>query len=273
MGLIVNFSDFENISASGLSLNDYIIGYKSGPNREIRTTIADLINFLESASANDLYLVLSPNSAKWNSTYSTVNSLSDSWEESAFITPLQVASGSWNSVYSTTQTNSSFWSEAYTNLVNNSANYLSAVDLSLLATTSSNWDSVYTSVSNNSAKYESAYTTLNANSSTWNYVSVLSTDATFLSISADNFDLYINKILNVRSGSNLRINLESSLPAGFNMVILNESTNNVTLTSSVDGVYKSFGTVLSGSQGSKTLYSSATVYKFGNDIFAIGSLV
>ena len=159
MGLIVNFSDFENISASGLSLNDYIIGYKSGPNREIRTTIADLINFLESASANDLYLVLSPNSAKWNSTYTTVNSLSDSWEESAFITPLQVASASWDSVYSTTQTNSSFWSDAYTNLVNNSANYLSAADLSLLATTSASWDSVYSTTNTNSSNWNYTYNT------------------------------------------------------------------------------------------------------------------
>jgi len=273
MGLIVNFSDFENISASGLSLNDYIIGYKSGPNREIRTTIADLINFLESASANDLYLVLSPNSAKWNSAYSTVNSLSDSWEESVYITPLQNASGSWDSayntlnansaagisVYSTVKDNSGYWNESYTNLVNNSASYLGAVDLSLVATTSSSWNS--------------AYSTLNANSANWTNVSVISTDATFLSISADNFDIYVGKILNVRSGSDLRIDFESSLPAGFNLSVLNETTNNVTLTSSVDSVFKSFGTVLSGSNGSKTLYSSATVYKYGANVFAIGSLV
>ena len=49
-------------------------------------------------------------SAKWNSTYSTVNSLSDTWEESVLITPLQVASGSWDSVYSTTKSNSANWS-------------------------------------------------------------------------------------------------------------------------------------------------------------------
>jgi len=58
------------------------------------------------------------------STYTTVRSLSDSWEESAFITPLQTASGSWNSVYTSTNSNSGNWDEAYTNLVANSAVYL-----------------------------------------------------------------------------------------------------------------------------------------------------
>ena len=134
-------------------------------------------------------------------------------------------------------------------------------------------NNVFYALNGNSNVWNSTYSTVNANSSNWNYVNVLSTDATFLSISADNFDIYLNKILNVRSGANLRINFESSLPAGFSMSVLNESTYNVTLTSSVDNVYKSFGTILSGSNGAKNLYSSATVYKFGSNIFAIGSLV
>jgi hypothetical protein len=142
-----------------------------------------------------------------------------------------------------------------------------------MSSNSGKYESVYTTTNNNSANWNTAYTNLVSNSSNWNYVSVLSTNETFLSISADNFDIYIGKILNVRSEANVRIDFESSLPAGFNLSVVNETTFNVTLTSSVDGVYKSFGTVLSGSNGVKNLYSFATVYKYGSNVYSIGSVV
>jgi len=75
-------------------------------------------------TVNGLISSVNGNSKEWNSVYSTVKSLSDSWEESLFITPLQEASGSWNSVYTTTNLNSSSWNSVYTNLRNNSANYI-----------------------------------------------------------------------------------------------------------------------------------------------------
>jgi len=43
-----------------------------------------------------------------DSVYTTVKSLSDSWEESAFITPLQTASANWDSAYSTINSLSAF---------------------------------------------------------------------------------------------------------------------------------------------------------------------
>jgi hypothetical protein len=126
MGLIVNFSDFENISATNLSVTDYVIGYRPGPNREIRSTIEDFSIYIQSLSSNNVYVAVTANSANWNSTYSTVRSLSDTWEESVFITPLQVASGSWDSVYSTVNSNSS----RYTTL-----DYLSTNNVLLSAVT------------------------------------------------------------------------------------------------------------------------------------------
>ena len=89
-------------------------------------------------SASGIAYASGGNSTEWNSVFSTVKSLSDSWEESAVISPLQTASADWNSVYSTTNFNSA------------------------------SWGSAYTSLKNNSARYESSYTTFNANSS--NYV-------------------------------------------------------------------------------------------------------
>jgi len=139
MGLIVNFSDFENISATNLSVTDYVIGYRPGPNREIRSTIEDFSIFIQSLSSNNVYVAVTANSANWNSTYSTVKSLSDTWEESVYITPLQVASASWDSVYSTVNSLSDTWEES--------------VYITPLQVASASWDSVYSNVNSNSANY------------------------------------------------------------------------------------------------------------------------
>ena len=104
-------------------------------------------------------------------------------------------------------------------------------------------------------------------------VNVVSTNSTTITIDSSNYATYLNQILHVRSASNTRINFESSLPTGFNTMVLNESTSNVTLTSTTVNTYLSFGSVLSGQQGTKQLYSSATVYKYGSNVYAVGALV
>ena len=165
MGLIVNFSDFENISASNLGLSDYLVGFASDPDRETRISIGELVSFLESVSTNDLFTVLNLNSASWNSVYSTVKSLSDDWEESQFISPLQIASAGWNSTYTTTNVNSAFWDDVYNNVAVTSAardsvystvNAISSNVVSVYTSmiqTSSNWDNTYTDFSTNSSSY------------------------------------------------------------------------------------------------------------------------
>jgi len=139
-----------------------------------------------------------------------------------------------------------------------------------------NWNSAYSTTNANSAGWDSAYSaysTTNANSAGWSNFSVISSDSITITIDSNNSSTYLNKILHIRSGTDTRINFESSIPSGWNMVVLNESTANVTLTSSTDNVYLSFGNALSGSQGNKKLYTSATVYKYGANVFAIGSVV
>ena len=183
MGLIVNFSDFENISATGLSPTDYVIGYRPGPNREIRSTIEEFFIYLQTLSSNNVYVAVSPNSAKWNSTYSTVNSLSDTWEESVYITPLQVASASWDSVYSTVKSLSDTWEES--------------VYITPLQVASASWDSVYSTVKSlsdtweesvyitplqvASASWDSVYSTVNSTSSRLTTLDYLSTSNVLLS--------------------------------------------------------------------------------------------
>jgi len=186
--------------------------------------------------------------ANWNSVYSTTNANSAIWGTggatiSANLGQIPVLSASWNSVYSTTNTNSA------------------------------GWNSVYTTINNNSSKYESVYSTTNTNSAGWTNFTVISSNSTTITIDSSNASTYLNDVLHIRSATSTRINFESSIPSGWNMVVMNDSTSNVTLTSSVDGVYLSFGNVLSGSQGSKKLYTAATVYKYGANIFAIGSVV
>ena len=104
-------------------------------------------------------------------------------------------------------------------------------------------------------------------------VSVISTDNGTLTIDSNNASTYLNKILHVRTTSDTRINFESSLPVGFNMLILNESTFNVVLTSTVDNVFLAYSSTLSGQQGDRRLFTSASVYKYGNNVYALGSLV
>ena len=121
------------------------------------------------------------NSNQWNSTYSTVKSLSDSWEESVFITPLQAASASWNSVYSTTNSNSAKWESNYSSFSSNSASYDSvystvkslsdsweeSIYITPLQAASGSWNSVYTSVKDNSAYWNDVYSQYSSNSASY----------------------------------------------------------------------------------------------------------
>jgi len=119
MGLVVNFSDFANISAGALSTSDYLVGYTGNPNRETRITLADLVNFMESVSGNDLYVVLYENSAKWDSTYSTLRTNSGAWRSS--YTTLNGLS----SALATVNTNSAYWETAYSQVQKLTGNFIS----------------------------------------------------------------------------------------------------------------------------------------------------
>ena len=88
------FATFDSLSS--LTFQDYLVGYRGI--RETQINYSDLLN-------NSIRSSLS--SERWDSVYSTVKSLSDTWEESVYITPLQVASASWDSVYSTVNSISS----------------------------------------------------------------------------------------------------------------------------------------------------------------------
>jgi hypothetical protein len=127
------FATFDSVSS--LTFQDYLVGY-----RGIRETQINYTDFLKNTLQADL------SSKQLISVYSTVNSLSDTWEESVFITPLQVASASWDSVYSTVNSLSDTWEES--------------VYITPLQVASASWDSVYSTVNSISSIIPNPATTI-----------------------------------------------------------------------------------------------------------------
>ena len=102
-------------------------------------------------------------SADWQAVTSTVNSLSDSWEESvdidavdqrvdAIVVSVAPVSSNWNSVYTTVDTYSADW-QSVTSEVN---------------AASGDWNSTHTTVDTYSADWQSVTSEVNGASATWN---------------------------------------------------------------------------------------------------------
>jgi len=199
MGLIVNFSDFENKTGNTLSASDYLVGFTSDPDREIKISINDFISYIESSSANDLYTILnqnsgkwdsvyisvSPNSGYWNSVYTTVNTVSSSWTTggtslltvlnylSSNLVLLSAANVTQNVVVSGNVTifgnltalgNTTFTNVNYVTSVSASFNELFVSSLTATNITNNKLNSTYTTLNQNSSVGGSVYTTLNQNS-------------------------------------------------------------------------------------------------------------
>jgi hypothetical protein len=187
MGLIVNFSDFENKTGTSLSASDYLVGYTTdfdGNRQELKITVADLITFLETNSGNDLYTILYSNSANWNSTYTSVYNTSSNWNSvystvtslsdtlDSTYTSVRNASSSWNSVYTTTNENSATWNAAVSGSVAQiiaGENILISGNVGSVTVSANNpnWNSVYSTTNVNSAFWSLAYTNLVGNSSNY----------------------------------------------------------------------------------------------------------
>lgn len=85
-------------------------------------------------SLSSLNTTLAQNSAKWEDVYTTVNTLSTDWEESADITAItttvQSNSANWDSAYAiTTALSSDLWNDVYTNVQLNSASWEESADI------------------------------------------------------------------------------------------------------------------------------------------------
>jgi plastocyanin len=186
-----SFATFAQVSA--LDYNDFLVGYRNIS--ETRISYAGLLTTFTEA--------LSTDPAKVNSVYTTVNSFSATWEESAEILPTVINYLSTNNVLlsaaSVTQdlvvsgdvtifgNLTAFGNTIFTNVsyvTSISASFDDLFVLSLTATNIENtkldssysslnansgkYESTYTSLNANSGKYESVYTTTNINSANWN---------------------------------------------------------------------------------------------------------
>ena len=149
------FATFDSLTS--VDFQDYLVGY-----RGIRETQINYTDFINNSIRSSL------SSERWDSVYSTVKSLSDTWEESVFITPLQVASASWDSVYSSVRTSSASWDSVYNNVNSNSASWDSVY--SNVRTSSASWDSVYSNVRTGSAGWEATESKMYASSASWDSV-------------------------------------------------------------------------------------------------------
>jgi len=95
--------------------SDFLVGYRG--NEEIRTNLYSLSSSLNLQDLTSVYAAVNVTSGAWNSVYTSVQSLSDGWEETVTIAILQASSGRWDSVYASVCAASANWNAAY-NVIN-----------------------------------------------------------------------------------------------------------------------------------------------------------
>jgi hypothetical protein len=221
----------------------------------------DLQSEIESLSAklND--------STNWNSTYTTVQTNSSSWNYQG--SDIKALTGNWQT--------------AYTNLITNSAAYLSGYDLSFLSV-SSNWNSTYTTVQTKSAtewdnSLANSYTqnnffplsggTVNGSISATGVISASASNIRIniinSSLSRTFSDADNNRVIHIdTTTSSLCAIFPNNLSNGFNVAIMNTGTNNLVLSAAQ---LNSSGTIIA------TRYGGAFVYKDFGNLFAVGRFV
>ena len=104
------------------------------------------------------------NSARYESTYTTVSSNSASWNYQG--ADIKALTANWQNTYTTVSGNSANWNYQGADIKALTANWQSTY--TAVSGNSAKYDSAYTSLNTNSAKYESAYTTVSGNSANWN---------------------------------------------------------------------------------------------------------
>ena len=106
------------------------------------------------------------NSARYESTYTTVSSSSANWNYQG--ADIKALTANWQNTYTTVSGNSANWNSTYNTVYTTSGSWnYQGVDIKALT---ANWQNTYTTVSGNSAKYDSTYTSLNTNSAKYDSV-------------------------------------------------------------------------------------------------------
>jgi len=162
--------------------------------------------------------------------------------------------------------------------------------LSIISTLSGNWSEAYSTTSSNSASWNSTHTTTRSNSATWSSAASLAQSTstnllalssisiyretnviqvtTNLTINATNANLYNNKIIHIESdNTQLTITFVSPLPTHFSTNIVNIGTQDVLILPNDGSFVRAAGYRIYGNQ-----YSSIALYKFGNFLYALGTL-
>jgi len=162
------------------------------------------------------------NSAKWDSSYTTVNAFSGAWSSGlqtltfdtananlsisdgntvnlgslkSDLTQLAANSASWNSTYTTTKANSGNWETAYNGVTQ-------------LAANSASWNSTYTTTKANSGNWEAAY----------NQVGILTSQVSFLSGQIDK-NVYENLVSPYNTIAQFAVNPHAQVNKGYTVTL------------------------------------------------------
>ena len=147
INVALNINDLQDVSTSSATERDVLMyegGGTWGPGTINLDDISDVSSEASAPSNSDfLYYtdswgLTSINSSKWDSTYTTLNSLSDTIKNNESLLSYYV---NWDAAYTDMTLNSANWDSTYTTVDDNSAN----------------WDKTYTTVDSNSSKWEVAY--------------------------------------------------------------------------------------------------------------------
>ena len=174
--------------------------------------------------------------------------------------------------------------------VDNLIQQSSGQTLSIISSLSSSWTEAYSATSSSSARWDSTHTTTRSNSAAWSTGAALAQSTatnllalstvsiyretnvvevtTNLTINAANANLYNNKIIHIQSDTaELTITFVSPLPTHFSTNIVNIGTQDVLILPNDGSFVRAAGYRIYGNQ-----YASIALYKFGNFLYALGTL-
>ena len=99
----IKFTELQSLPTAQLNLSAIVPIVQGGENYQI--ALSSITTSVEEYDHSEV----TATSGSWNSSYTTVNTNSASWDSHSDLTDLQAASGSWDSSYTTVNANSASW--------------------------------------------------------------------------------------------------------------------------------------------------------------------
>lgn len=245
-GDIASFYDIDQgvevLHVGGINSANPNVGIKTSTPNKTLTVVGEISSTSDITTSGKFYIQGDGGSDQWQSTFTTVQSNSADWSYQG--TDIKALSGNWESNYTTVQSNSGDWNTAYNlvssnNLVYTSENQtISGVktfnELPLIPVAPvsgpnpTSKDYVDTLVSSVSSSLQDSLLDITENSS-----SLFSLSAT-----------YNNKVVQCTSTTSITAILPSSLPPGFNCMLIQLSSGQINIQGESGVTVSSFGNLV-----------------------------